>query len=120
VFPRSNTPLQALNLMNDETYVESARFLAERMMKAATDPGARLTFGFRTVLARTPKPEELAILERAYQRSLTDFQADPAAAKALLSVGAKPSDKQLNVSELAAFAAVASTILCMDETVTKP
>ncbi len=118
--PRSNTPLQALNLMNDDTYVEAARFLAERMMHSSTDPAARLTFGFRSVLIRMPKPDELAILDHAYQRSLADFKNDPAAAKALLGVGAKPADPQLNVTELAALATVASTILCMDETVTKP
>jgi len=116
----SNTPLQALNLMNDETYIESARFLAERMMHSSADSTARLTFGFRSVLIRAPKPEELVILERAYQRSLTDFQNDPAAAKALLGVGAKPADVRLDSAELAALTTVASTILCMDETVTKP
>jgi hypothetical protein len=119
--PRSNTPLQALNLMNDETYVEAARFLAERMMKsAAKTPTERLTFGFRTVLARQPKPAETSILEAAYQRNLTDFQNDPAAAKALLGVGAKPADPTLDPAELAALTAVASTLLCLDETVTKP
>lgn len=118
--PRSNTPLQALNLMNDETYVEAARFLAARMMQAAADPGARLTFGFRTVLARVPKPDELAILEQAYQRALTDFRNDPAAAAALLAVGAKPADAQLDAAELAALATVANTLLCMDEAITKP
>jgi hypothetical protein len=119
--PRSNTPLQALNLMNDESHVEASRFLAERMMKspAATAAG-RLEFGFRIVLSRLPKPSELAILERAYQRALADFKNDPAAANALLGVGARPADAGLDASELAAFATVAGTILCMDETVTKP
>lgn len=117
---RSNTPLQALNLMNDTTYVEASRFLAERMSKAATDAPGRLAFGFRTVLARPAKPAELTILEKAYHRAFTDFKNDPAATKALLGVGSKPADKQLDASELAALTTVASTILCMDETVTKP
>jgi hypothetical protein len=117
---RSNTPLQALNLMNDTTYVEASRFLAERMSKAATDAPGRLAFGFRTVLARPAKPIELAILEKAYHRALTDFKNDPAATKALLGVGSKPADSKLDASELAALTTVASTILCMDETVTKP
>jgi hypothetical protein len=118
--PRSNTPLQALNLMNDETYVEASRFLAARMIRSSDDTAARLAFGFRTVLARTPKPTEIAILDRAYRRAFEDFTRDPAAAKAFLSVGDTPSDSQLNPIELAAFATVASTLLCMDETVTKP
>ena len=118
--PRSNTPLQALNLMNDETYVEASRFLAARMIQSSPDATARLTFGFRTVLARAPKPAELAILERAYRRAFDDFTKDPAAAKALLAVGATPPDPQLNAVEWAALSTVASTILCMDETVTKP
>lgn len=118
--PRSNTPLQALNLMNDETYVEASRFLAARMMRSSADIAARLAFGFRTVLARKPKPMEMAILDRAYRRAFEDFTKDPAAAKAFLSVGDTPTDPQLNPVELAAFATVASTLLCMDETVTKP
>ncbi len=118
--PRSNTPLQALNLMNDETYVEASRFLAARMMRSSADPAARLSFGFRTVLARAPGAEEQSILERAYRRALEDFQNDPAAAKALLATGATPADPSLDAAELAALATVASTILCMDETVTKP
>jgi hypothetical protein len=112
--------LQALNLMNDETYVEASRFLAARMMRSSDATAARLAFGFRTVLARTPKPTEIAILDRAYRRAFEDFTRDPAAAKAFLSIGDTPSDSQLNPIELAAFATVASTLLCMDETVTKP
>jgi hypothetical protein len=118
--PRSNTPLQALNLMNDPTYVEAARFLAVRMMENSTDPEQRLAFGFRAVLARTPRPTEAAILARAHQRALADFKADPEAAKALLAVGTKPADPKYDPAELAALATVAGTILCMDETVTKP
>ena len=118
--PRSNTPLQALNLMNDPTYVEAARFLAVRMMEDSADAAQRLSFGFRTALARAPRPAEVAILDRAYQRALADFRADPEAAKALLSVGTKPVDPKYDPTELAALASVAGTILCMDETVTKP
>ncbi len=117
---RSNTPLQALNLMNDETYIEASRFLAARMMESAADAPQRLAFGFRSVLARPPRPAEQAILERAHQRALADFKADPEAAKALLAVGTKAVATAHDPAELAALATVASTILCMDETVTKP
>jgi hypothetical protein len=118
--PRSNTPLQALNLMNDPTYVESARFLAIRMMDISTDPAQRLAFGFRAVLARSPRSPETAILTRAHQRALADFKSDPEAAKALLAVGTKPVDPKYDPVELAALASVAGTILCMDEAMTKP
>ena len=119
--PRSNTPLQALNLLNDPTYVEAARFLAQRMLKEADGtPDARLTHGFRLVLARLPADVELAVLRRAHERAAADFAADPAAAKALLAVGRKPADAGLDPVELAAYATVASTILNLDETVTKP
>ena len=87
--PRTNTPLQALNLMNDPTYVESARLLAQRMM---TEGGAsqdeQLTLGFQLVLSRRPHPKELKILAAAYARVHRDFLQDPAAAEELLKVGA--------------------------------
>ena len=118
--PRSNTPLQALNLMNAPTYVEASRFLAVRMMENSADAPQRLAYGFRAALARTPRPAEMTILERAHQRALADFRADPEAAKALLAVGTKPADPKYDSAELAAFTSVASTILCMDETITKP
>jgi hypothetical protein len=117
---RSNTPLQALNLMNDPTYVESSRFLAQRMMQeggSAVD--ARLTHGFRLLLARVPKPAELAILRAAYERARADFENDAAAAKALLAVGEAKSEAPTNPAELAAFTSVASTLLNLDEAFTK-
>jgi len=118
---RSNTPLQALNLMNDETYTEASRFLAQRMMRdGGSSAETQLTHGFRLVLSRAPKPEELRVLQRAYARALADFQKDVAAVKSLLSIGDKQTDPKQSTPELAALTTVASTILCLDETVTKP
>ncbi|MEI6713318.1 MAG: PSD1 and planctomycete cytochrome C domain-containing protein [Verrucomicrobiota bacterium] len=118
--PRSNTPLQALNLMNDETYIEAARFLAERMISeggpALQD---RLQKGIQLVLTRHASPKEMAILERAYQRAFEDFSAHPEAAAALLRVGERPHNPALKRTELAALTTVANTLLCLDETVTK-
>ena len=117
---RSNTPLQALNLMNDVTYIEASRFLADRMMReAGEDVEIRLRHGFRLVLARMPNPEELGILQRAYDRALTDFQKDVGAVKSLLGIGDKKMESGRVTPELAALTMVASTILCLDETVTK-
>jgi hypothetical protein len=117
---RSNTPLQALNLMNDPTYVEASRFLAQRMMQeGGSTVDARLAHGFRLLLAREPKPAELAILRAAYERVRTDFENDAAAAKALLAVGEAKSEVPPNPAELAAFTSVASTLLNLDEAFTK-
>ncbi len=117
---RSNTPLQALILLNDETYVEAARFLAVRIMGSSKDDGQRLKFAFRTVLARAPRPNEQAILEKSHARALADFRNDPAAAKALLAVGSKSAPADLDPAELAAWATVAGTLLSLDESFTRP
>jgi len=117
---RTNTPLQALNLMNDPTYVEAARFLAERMVREGGDKATeRISHGFRLLLVRPPDASELAILERAYERSLEEFRNDPQAAAGLLNVGDSRTDTKIDQSQLAALTSVASTILNLDETVTK-
>ncbi|MFA6546248.1 MAG: PSD1 and planctomycete cytochrome C domain-containing protein [Limisphaerales bacterium] len=118
--PRTNTPLQALNLMNDPTYVEASRFLAQRMMREGGDAvTGRLEHGFRLLLARSPKPAELSVLRAAYERVRSDFSGDLGSAKALLAVGEAGADAKLDPTELAAFTAVASTLLNLDEVVTK-
>jgi hypothetical protein len=118
--PRTNTPLQALNLMNDPTYVEASRFLAQRIMKeGGTEMDARLTYGFRLLLTRKPRAAELAVLHAAYARAHADFANDPAAVKALLGVGDGLADAKLNPVELAAFTSVASTLFNLDEVITK-
>jgi hypothetical protein len=118
--PRTNTPLQALNLLNDPTYVEAARMLAQRMMLEGGDtPETRLKFGFRLALAREPRSLEIAVLKSAWERGLKDFQADTASAAELLKVGEAATDLRLDTAQLAAFTIVASTILNLDETVTK-
>jgi len=118
--PRSNTPLQALNLMNDPTYVEAGRFLAIRMMREGGGTlDSRLSHGFRLLLARRPNPRELTVLRSAFERCQKDFQADPEAARALLAVGDAGSDSGLDAIELAAFTTVAGTMLNLDEAITK-
>jgi hypothetical protein len=117
---RSNTPLQALNLMNDPTYVEASRFLAQRMIKeGGATIESRLTHGFRLLLGRNPSPQELHVLTTAVERSIKDFTQDPEAAKQLLSLGEAKSDDKLNQAELAAYTTVASTLINLDETLTK-
>lgn len=117
---RSNTPLQALALMNDPQFVEAARFLAERMMTEAGDtPADRLNHAFELAMSRLAKPEEITVLQQLYEAEKSDFERDPARAEALLTVGQAPTNPELNKVELAAWSTVASVILNMDETITK-
>ena len=117
---RTNTPLQALALLNDPTYVEASRALAERLLtEAADDPGKRLERAYELALSREPNGRERDLLLTLLNRELETFQADPEAAKALLSVGESPWPKKLDAAELAAWTTVSSTILNLDETITK-
>lgn len=118
--PVTNTPLQALALMNDPTYVESARALAQRMMtEAGKDPARRIAFAFRLATARAPSPRELQILRETAGKQLAHYRRNKDAAGKLLRVGESRFDPKLDVSELAAWTTVASTILNLDETITK-
>jgi hypothetical protein len=116
---RTNTPLQALTLMNDVTYVEAARVLAQRLMTKATTPEARITLAFRLATARPPRPIELKILRTGFDYHLANYRKDPKAALKLIGAGESRRNKKLDVSELAAYTAVASLILNLDETITK-
>ena len=118
--PRTNTPLQALVLLNDPTYIEAARRLAERMLTEPNDsPAARIRFAFRTATSRTPEADEVAILLDVYRQQLDLFRKDKTAANKLLDVGESPRNTKLKPAEHAAWTTVASMILNMDETVTK-
>ena len=117
---RTSTPLQALALMNDVTYVEASRCLAERVLRdGGATPEKRLQYAFRLALTREPKPEELRVLRGSLDDHLVRFRADPKAAEALASAGEAPRDPRFDVSELAAYAAVASLMLNLDEAITK-
>jgi hypothetical protein len=117
---RSNTPLQALNLMNDPTYVEAARFLAQRMIReGGASAESRLVHGFRLLLARNPSPQERKVLTAALERTLADFQRDPESAKQLLTVGESKTEASISPADLAAYTTLASTLFNLDETITK-
>jgi len=117
---RTNTPLQALVLMNDPTYVEAARKFAERILREGGDSTKeRLAFAFQCVTSRPPTATELAVLAGVLERQQGVFRADPGAAKKLLAIGESPADAALDPAELAAWAMVASAILNTDEAVTK-
>jgi hypothetical protein len=128
---RTNTPLQALALMNDVQYVEAARKLAERVMIATSDttgatagspssaPAERLSLAFRLAAARQPTTDELAILSETYATHLAKYQADKAAAEKLLAIGEAKRNESLDAAELAATTLVCNLILNLDEVVTK-
>lgn len=117
---RTNTPLQALNLMNDVTYVEAARMLAERMMReGGEDADGRIERGYRVLLSRKPRPQELRAVRSTYEHYLERYKADPEAALALLSEGEHARDESLDAAQHAATTTVASLLLNLDETVTK-
>jgi hypothetical protein len=117
---RTNTPLQALNLMNDVTYVEAARMFAQRMLQ---EGGARnedrIRFGFRLATGREPAGSETQLLLSSLDAQLEYFQGRPDAAADLLAVGEKRNDPKLDSQQLAAYAVVGSLILNLDEVITK-
>lgn len=118
---RTNTPLQALALMNDVTFVEAARGLATRMITEGGDDGAgRLRFGFRLVTGRPPGDSESAILQDALRDHIATYQADKKAALELLKVGESEPPPNMNSSELAAYTALANTLLNLHEAITRP
>jgi hypothetical protein len=119
----TNTPLQALVLLNDPTYVEAARVMAERALReAGRDAAGRAGFLFREATARRATPAELRVLVELAQRETEHYRKDPAQAAKLIAIGASRVGNQpgrVEAVELAAWTTVASTILNLDETITK-
>ena len=118
--PRTNTPLQALVLLNDPQFVEASRAFADRILRqGGKSTASRIAFAFRLATGRAPGADELKVLEGVLKQQLAEFHKDTEAAKKLLAVGAFQADPSLDAGELAAWATVASMILNLDETVTK-
>ena len=116
----TNTPLQALVLMNDPTYVEAARALGARAMReGGKDVTSRLRYAFRLATARWPSAQEVSVLRDLLSKQLAAYRRDNKAALALLKVGESPLDTKLDVAEAAAWTLVASTILNLDETISR-
>ena len=117
---RTNTPLQALVLLNDVTYVEAARRMAERVMhEAPSGLEDRMRYTLLLALVRTATPDETNLLSTAWQEYRTWYADNPEDAQELLMVGKAQRDKELDVTELAAFTAIMSTILNLDEMITR-
>jgi hypothetical protein len=116
----TNTPMQALALMNDPGYVEAARALAERAVKeAGAAPPGRAAFLFRLATSREPSREEERVLVDLAARSIARYRKQPEEARKLLGVGESKFDAKLDAAELAGWTIVASAILNLDETITK-
>lgn len=116
----TDTPLQALALLNDVTYVEAARALAERMLKAdSTSEENRLRHAFRLATSRSPSAEEIARLQECLHKYRLSFASAPERALEFISHGNSKRDEALDVVDLAAHTAVASVLLNLDETISK-
>lgn len=117
---RSNTPLQALVLMNDPTFVEAARGLAERTLRQERAPNERLRRMFRRLVGRSPSAEETQWLQDLRLGLEQEYGADDQAAEQLLRVGESPASAQLPAGELAVWTALASTLMNLDESISRP
>jgi hypothetical protein len=116
----SSTPLQALALLNDEMYVETARKLAERMItEGGASPRQRLEWALRLATSRPAKPAEIMVLEKGLNQRLAEYRQNHTAAEKLLTAGESPRNQKLDVPELAAYTTVASVILNLDEVITR-
>jgi hypothetical protein len=116
----TNTPLQALVLLNDTTYVEAARFLGQRTLKeAGPTPADRAAWAFRTVVGRHPVGKEAAILTTLYEEQRAEFAKDPKAAEKLLAVGDAPADPKSDKLDLAAATVLGLAVLNHDEAVNR-
>jgi hypothetical protein len=115
---RSNTPLQALQLMNDTQHFEASRALAERLLSdgGATDD-SRITWLYRTVLSRGPAAEELELVTKALDKQRQIYRADRAAAEKAIHVGESTPRNVAPAEETAAWTMIANLILNLDETV---
>ena len=115
----TSTPLHALTTLNDPTWVEAARILAQRMRRQNSDVASSVVAAYQRVLSREPGPEEKEALLEAYRRQLEIYSQDVEAAKQLLAVGAAPSEQGSEPAPMAALTAVCLGILNLDEALTR-
>ena len=117
---RTNTPLQALSLLNEVTFVEAARGLAQQMMQhGGTTPEQRIAYGYERATAHAIDPAALKQLSEGLKKRTTEFQAKPAEATALISQGATKADASLPPAELAAYTTTAAVLLNLDRVITR-
>ena len=117
---RTNTPLQALALLNEVTFVEASRALAERMIReGGATAEERIITGYRLASARRPDEKTVATLKAGLDRRLTEFKAAPDSAKAYIAHGTSKPDATINPVELAAYTVTANILLNLDRVITR-
>ena len=115
----TNTPLQALVLLNDPQFVEAARVLAEKAVRATTEKAGRIAMAYRSLTGLTPKPETIELLVDLERGEFAKYRRQPQQTRQLLQIGEFPHDPALNSAEVAAMTIVCSTIMSFDETLMK-
>ena len=116
----SNTPMQALTLLNDPTYVETARVFASRIINEGGEtPTERVNWAYQWALSRPPQPKELEIMNALYEKHLTEFTGNLEAAEALVTTGEAAATEAVEPNQLAAWTSVARVILNLHETITR-
>ena len=117
--PSTNTPLAALVLMNDPTFIETSRKLAERVLREPETNSIRVDSLYRLICGRKPNPIEHRLLLDALNEMLIDFRADLDSAADLMTVGESDYDRSLDLADLAAFTSLANAVFCTDEAITR-
>jgi hypothetical protein len=115
----TNTPLHALTTLNDITYVEAARVMAARIIKEATDDEERIKLGFLLATSRYPSEEEIAILSKRLAALQHQYSELPQQAEEITSIGEFPIATKVDITDHAAFTAICSLLLNLDETITR-
>jgi hypothetical protein len=114
---KTNTPLQALVMMNDPAVLEASRVLAAKLLSEKNSPGEAINKAFRTIVCRKPTAKELKILVDYHQQIVLGMKEDQAVK--LLSVGEYPLPEKSNKKELASLMRIVNTIYNLEETITK-
>lgn len=118
--PTSNTPMQALTLLNDPTYVEAARVFASRIINEGGEtPTERINWAYQWALSRLPQPKELEVINALYEKHQSEFTGNLEAAEALVATGEAAATEAVEPNELAAWTSVARVILNLHETITR-
>ena len=116
---RTNTPMHALTLLNDVTYVEAGRALGDLVLGEAQGEDARMRLAVRKVLGREPAPKELEVFKQSLKRALDSFEKDPGSATRFLSHGDSKSQSKVEPVTRAAWAALCLNLFNLDETLNK-
>ncbi|MEZ4824999.1 MAG: DUF1553 domain-containing protein [Bacteroidia bacterium] len=111
---KTTTPLQALLLMNDPQFLEAARVLASRSLAGKAEPEESISFIFRSLTSRKPKPEELDLLKDMYEKNLHKYRNNPGKVTGILTAGEFPADSLSDQPALAALTVVATTVMNFD------